>query len=56
MNNNLSNQLEIKQVNPKFRLILLIFCNWLWTLLLIFIGGGWGSWSLEVPFFKTICI
>ena len=50
MNNNLSNQLEIKQVNPKIRLILLIFCNWLWSILLVALGGGWATWFYHVPF------
>ena len=52
-NNDVKNELEVKQVNPKFRLFLFIFCNWLWTVLLIFIGGGWASWSLRITFFQN---
>ena len=53
MNSNIKNELEVKQISPKLRLFLLIFCNWFWFLLLIFIGGGWASWSLKISFFQN---
>ncbi|MCL8210914.1 hypothetical protein LT336_00658 [Spiroplasma sp. JKS002671] len=51
-NNINKNELKIKQVNPKLRLFLLIFCNWLWTILLIIFAGSWASFAARLPFFQ----
>ncbi|MCL6428620.1 hypothetical protein LT335_00159 [Spiroplasma sp. JKS002669] len=46
------NNIEVKQVNPKIRLILLIVCNWLWTPLSIIFIGEWASLAATLPFFQ----
>ncbi|MCL8210987.1 hypothetical protein LT336_00739 [Spiroplasma sp. JKS002671] len=52
MNNNIKNEIEIKQINPKLRLFLLVFCNWLWIPLTIIFVGQWASLAATLPFFQ----